>query len=144
MLGNDQYGDCVAVGWANLRRLISAILTPSSVDYPDMGEVEQLYATQNPGFPSTDNGMDMQTMLEYIHTNGGPDGVKPIAFAQVNVKNRAEIQAALAIFGGGLAGINVQNHNMTEFDNGQAWTYDPNDQADGGHCVMTGGYNENR
>ena len=22
MLGNDQYGDCVAVGWANLRRLI--------------------------------------------------------------------------------------------------------------------------
>ena len=50
MLGNDQYGDCVAVTWANLRRLVTALLTGNPV-YPDLAQVEALYKTQNPEFP---------------------------------------------------------------------------------------------
>jgi hypothetical protein len=68
MLGNDQYGDCVAVTWANFRRLVSTVLgTPN---YPPYGQVIQFYETQNPNFPFEDNGMDIQTAIEYLISNG--------------------------------------------------------------------------
>src|SRR6266566_4719035 len=75
MLGNDQYGDCVAVTWANQRRLMTALLGGKE-SYPALADVEQVYKTQNPHFPSDDNGMDIQTCLEYLHATGGPDGAK--------------------------------------------------------------------
>ena len=77
MLGNDQYGDCACVGWSNIRRFVTALLGGNE-NYPGLNEVLQLYKTQNPGFPDEDNGMDMQTMLEYLNKKGGPDGVKQI------------------------------------------------------------------
>ncbi len=68
MLGNDQYGDCVAVGWANIRRLYTAFLTAEG--YPSEQMVYEVYKTQNPNFPYEDNGMVIQTMLEYLNKNG--------------------------------------------------------------------------
>ena len=48
MLGNDTYGDCVAVTWANMRRMFTGAL---SVEYyPTLNQVYQLYRTQNPNF----------------------------------------------------------------------------------------------
>ena len=55
MLDNDQYGTCVAVTWANARRLVTTTLTPKGY-YPGLDEVIALYKTQNPGFPAEDNG----------------------------------------------------------------------------------------
>ena len=49
MLGNDQYGDCVAVTWAKPARLVTAVL--STEYYPSLAQVYAFYATQNPGFP---------------------------------------------------------------------------------------------
>jgi hypothetical protein len=138
MLGNDQYGDCVAVTWANMRRLVSAVLAEEN--YPGMDQVIALYKTQNPNFPTQDDGMDIQTCLEYLHHNGGPDGTKVIAFARVNYSNLEEVKAALAIFGCLWLGINVQQANMTEFHRGQPWDYIPGSANDGGHSVIGGGY----
>ena len=139
MLGNDQYGDCVAVTWANVRRLVTSTLT-SHGSYPGLDEVIALYKTQNPGFPAQDDGMDIQTALEYLAKTGGPDGVKAVAFAQVDHGNADEVKAAIAIFGSVWTGINVLNVNMTEFDSGQPWDYNPASPVDGGHSVVTGGY----
>ena len=44
-----------------------------------MASAEALYKTQNPDFPDEDNGMDIQTCLEYLVKHGGPDGVKALA-----------------------------------------------------------------
>ena len=133
MLGNDTYGDCVAVTWANTRRLVTATL--STETYPTLDEVIAVYKTQNPGFPSEDNGMDIQTLLEYLVKTGAAVG-----FAKVDHSRVAECEAAAAIFGSIWTGVQVQTHNRQQFANGDAWTYDPTDQVEGGHSVIVGGY----
>lgn len=138
MLGNDQYGDCVAVTWANVRRLMT-----NGTTYPDLQAVETFYKTQNPAFPAEDNGMDIQTALEALHHDGGPDGVKAVAFASVDTTNLEEVKAALAIFGYVWTGVNVQSQNMADFDAGRAWDYRPADHIEGGHSIISGGYSGN-
>ena len=70
MLGNDQYGDCVGVTWSNTRRLVTAVLAVEN--YPSLDEVLALYKTQNPGFPQQDDGMDIQTCLQYLSQDRRP------------------------------------------------------------------------
>ena len=151
LLGNDVAGDCVAVTWANVRRLVTAILGAREV-YPTQDEVWAVYKTQNPKFnpngtaatngPGSkyDEGMDIQTLLEYLVKVGGPDGVKALAFAQVNPQSVEDVKAALAIFGYVWTGINVLEINQEEFADEQPWDYSRTSPDDGGHSVITGGY----
>jgi hypothetical protein len=139
MLGNDQYGDCAAVSWANSRRFITTLLGGKGI-YPSLTDVLKLYKTQNPGFPNDDNGMDMQTMLEYLNHRGGTDGVKLVAFASVDVSNLEEVKAALYIFGSLLLGIEVQAENQQDFSNGTPWDYHAGAAVEGGHAVLGGGF----
>jgi hypothetical protein len=150
MLGNDQVGDCNAVTWANLRRLVTASLATEC--YPTQEQVWTFYQTQNPGFDpagtkdtngpgsNDDQGMDIQTGLEYLHGTGGPDGVKAVAFAKVDHTNMAEVKAALAIFGGLWLGIQVLDANQDQFKEGKAWTDVAGSKIDGGHAILGGGY----
>jgi hypothetical protein len=139
MLGNDQYGDCAWVAWANSRRFVTALLGGAE-KYPTLKQVLEGYKTQNPLFPREDNGTDMQTMLEYLNHFGGPDGVKLTAFASVDTHNREEVKAAIHIFGSDLLGIEVQNANQIDFQNGQPWDYHPGQPIEGMHAVFAGGY----
>jgi hypothetical protein len=150
MLGNDVAGDCNAVTWANLRRLVTATLTKE--DYPSQAQVWQFYQTQNPKFDpagssttngpgsADDQGMDIQTGLEYLHASGGPDGVKAVAFARVDHTSMAEVKAALAIFGGLWLGIQVLDANQQQFAEGKTWTDVAGSPIDGGHAILGGGY----
>ena len=141
MLGNDTYGNCVAVTWANVRRLVSFVLTGKDV-YPSQDGVDAVYRTQNPNFPDEDNGMDIQTLLEYLVKNGGPDGVKALGFAAVDYTNADEVKAAIAIFGSVWTGVNVLKVNMTQFDQGRPWDYSVASSVDGQHSVVSGGYGD--
>lgn len=150
MLGNDVAGDCNAVTWANMRRLVTATLTTEY--YPTQAQVWQFYQTQNPRFDpngtsgtngpgsSDDQGMDVQTGLEYLHANGGPDGAKVVAFAKVDHTNIDEVKAALAIFGGLWLGVQVLDTNQQQFAGGQPWTDVAGSAIDGGHAILGGGY----
>ena len=149
MLGNDVAGDCVAVTWANVRRIVTTLL--AGAWYPTQRQVWAIYQTQNPKFDPNggsatgpgseyDQGMDIQTLLEYLVETGGPDGVKACGFAQVDPSNTAEVKAAIALFGYVWTGINVLDQNQDEFSNGQPWDYSANSPVDGGHSVVTGGY----
>jgi hypothetical protein len=136
MLGNDSKGDCVAVTWANTRRLVSSTLgTPS---YPNLSQVLTFYATQNPN--GSDNGMDIQTALEDLVSAGGPDGVKALGFAAVDYTNPEEVKAAINIFGSVWTGVNVTATNQSEFGASEPWDYDPTSPVEGGHSIITGGY----
>jgi hypothetical protein len=150
MLGNDAAGDCNAVTWANMRRLVTATL--ATEHYPTQAQVWQFYQTQNPQFDptgaaqtngpgsSSDQGMDVQTGLEHLHANGGPDGVKAVAFAKVDHTKVAEVDAALAIFGSVWLGIMVLDANQQQFASGHAWTDVRGSKIDGGHAILAGGY----
>lgn len=151
MLGNNLAGDCAAVTWANVRRLVATTLTASGY-YPSQDEVWAVYKTQNPQFdPSgdpgvngpgspADGGMELQALFEYLVKNAGPDGVKAVAFAAVNPKDPGEVKAAIALFGYVWTGVTVLDVNQQEFAAGQPWNWDPSSPADGGHSVVTGGY----
>lgn len=138
MLGNDVHGDCVAVTWANVRRLVTAYL--STENYPTLNQVYTLYKTQNPNFPSDDNGMDIQQCLGYLVNNGGPDGVKALGFASVDYTNPDEVKAAIALFGSVWVGLSVTSANESEFSNNQPWNYVSGSPDVGGHSVIVGGY----
>lgn len=150
MLGNDKAGNCVAVAWANFRRLVTAFLT--SENYPTQDQVWTIYKTQNPDFDPNgdpnvngpgspaDGGMDIQILLEYLVKVGGPDGVKAVAFAKVDYTQPDELDAALAIFGGVWLGIDVTQANVAEFNANQPWDYVAGSADDGGHSVLAGGY----
>lgn len=142
MLGNDTYGDCVAVTWANTRRLVTAALGVEH--YPTMTDVVAVYKTQNPSFPSQDEGMDIQTLLEHLHAQPGPDGSQILAFAKVDHSNADEVKAAIAIFGSVWTGLDVLRANEDEFAAGQPWDYNFNSSTAGGHSVITGGYGNPR
>lgn len=151
MLGNDIAGCCVPVTWANLRRLITAVLGAREV-YPTQDQVWAVYKTQNPKFDPNgsadtngpgsqyDQGMDIQTLLEWLVKVGGPDGVKAIGFAKVDHTKPDEVKAAIAIFGSVWTGITVLDANQDEFGAGQPWNYVKGSAVDGGHSVLTGGY----
>jgi hypothetical protein len=151
MLGNDAVGDCNAVTWANFRRLVTATLTVEN--YPTQEQVWEFYKTQNPDFDpsgtastngpgsSADQGMDVQTGLEYLHATGGPDGAKAVAFAKVDHTKIVEVKAALAIFGGLWLGIQVLKANQDEFAEGKAWSDVAGSPVEGGHAILGGGYN---
>lgn len=150
-LGNQDAGDCVAVTWGNIRRLVTSTLTSHGY-YPSQAEVWDIYRTQNLGFdpagdPSVngpgspaDGGMDIQALLEFLVSTGGPDGVKAVAFAKVNHRDTAEVKAAIAIFGYLWTGVQVQQQNMDQFAAGQPWDWNPAAAVIGGHSVITGGY----
>jgi hypothetical protein len=151
MLGNDRAGDCNAVTWANTRRLVTAALTDKE-QYPDQDQVWEFYRTQNPDFDPdgsqdtdgpqspADNGMDIQTGLEYLHAHGGPDGVEAVAFARVDPTDLAEVEAAISVFGSLWLGILVLRANQAEFDAAKPWTDVSSSKIDGGHAIISGGY----
>ncbi len=143
MLKNDTYGDCVAVAMGNIRKVITTHLGEKTYD-PDDADVLAFYKTQNPNFPNDDNGMDEQTALEEMLAHGDRyyDGVKPLAFAKVDVSNVQELDAAVSIFGPSMLGIMVTYANEDQFDAGKPWDYVSSSSQAGGHATVEGGYNE--
>jgi hypothetical protein len=151
MLGNDRAGDCVSVTWANDRRLVSTLLAGQE-SYPTQDMVWQVYRTQNKDFDpngdeqtngpgsNADQGMFIQELLNYLVKNGGPDGVKPLAFAKVNHHDLDQVRAALAIFGSLWVGVTVTNANEQQFARSRPWDYVSGSPELGGHAIMAAGY----
>lgn len=146
LYGNDQYGDCGPVSVANFVRLVSAGLTGSET-IPSLNDVFDLYRRSgNPNFnPETgegDEGVDMQTMLEALHSGGIGDGaggtIKAIAFAKVSVNTDAELDAAVAIFGGNLWGVTLETSQQAQTNtHPPQWDHHPSGVW-GGHAVLNG------
>lgn len=150
MLWNDSWGDCVVVTWASIRRIITSLYATEHYTV-DEASILGLYRTQNPGFdpnsaahgPGSDDdgGMDIQTLLELLVKQGGPDGVKALAFAKVDHSNIDEMKAALAIFKTVWLGVVVTGDDEQEFPD-RPWTR--TGQALGGHSIVATGYTPHR
>lgn len=138
---NSEFGDCGPTSVANDRKLVTRYLT-SAEQSPSQDDVFDLYRRSgNPGFdPATDaddNGVDMQTMLEAVHS-GGIGGRKCVAFAKVDHTNLDEVRAAIDLFGSLLLGVNLQLAQQDQTNTG-VWDYAPSGEW-GGHAVLAGRY----
>lgn len=143
-------GDCNAVTWANQRRLVTAKLGRKEV-YPKLEQVIQFYKTQNPTFDvnggstngpgsSSDKGMILQDGLNYLWRNGGPDGVKPFAFARVDPKNLQAVHQAISIFGSLWIGFHTYPSTVKQWQEGRPFSVPAGEAQKGGHAVIVGGY----
>lgn len=138
--GNDRYGDCGPVSVANDRALTSLVLGGVEM-YPTLTDTLDLYRRSgNPGFPSQDEGVVLQTMLEEVNKVGiAYQGklVKCVAFAKVNVNDLEEVRAAISIFGGLILGVDLKVAQQSQ----RIWDYAPRSAEWGGHAVYATDYN---
>lgn len=139
--GNADYGDCGPVSVGNNYKLVTLYLDGVEVSVT-LDDVFDLYRRSgNPKFdPKTgadDNGVDMQTMLEALHS-GGIGGYKPVAFGQVKVNTVEDLMDVIAVFGSALLGITLDTSQQSQTDAG-LWDYKKS-SIWGGHAVNSGRY----
>lgn len=129
---NDQYGDCVVAAWDHFQMVVEKLLTGSASPFT-ASELIDFYKTQNPGFPNQDDGMVIQTFLEYLVKN---DYI--LGFAAVDVMNEEELKAAIYLGLSVVIGVDLDVAQQSQV----IWDYKKSAEW-GGHCVNWVGYSGN-
>jgi len=148
--GNNQFSTCGPTSVANYITSVYKYLTGLNVTVAD----EHIYALYrlagnplfNPVTGAGDNGVDMNVLMDAWIAHGiwatNPNGslfhVRPLAAASVNANDLPVVQAATALFGGVLFGMNMKDAQQTQ----QIWTPVPGSPEWGGHAVFGGAYTE--
>jgi hypothetical protein len=142
---NDQLGDCVIAGGyhvvgtltGNAGDLFTATTSQIIADYSAIGGYI-------PGDPSTDNGCDEQTALNYWAQTGFRDGTKLLGWLAVDATNQTEVQTALYLFENIYYGMELPDAwlgaNIPRAS-GFVWDVAGPPDPQNGHCVCGVGYN---
>lgn len=143
MYGNDRYGVCGPTSVANQRKQVTRYLLGEERP-PSIEDVFGLYrAAGNPTFDPTsgagDDGVVMADMLSAL-LHEGIAGTKPLAYAQVDVKNVDEVRAAIGLFGSVLFGVDLDVAQEQQLREQQPWDYVRRSAEWGGHAVLAGAY----
>jgi hypothetical protein len=95
-----------------------------------------------PGDPSTDQGADEETVLDYLSSTGFPDGTKLSGYLQLDGTNQIEVQQAMDLFETLYFGVDLPDAwlNPGPQANGFVWDVGQPDQNNG-HCFVGVGYN---
>ena len=139
---NNSLGDCTCAGMANAVQLATANAS-TEISLPDadvLTAYEQACGYVN-GVPSTDQGGDELTVLNYWKNTGiGATPHKISAFVHVNLLNQAEVIQALALFGFLYTGVALPVSAQKQV--GWLWDVDTTPAGApgswGGHCVVIG------
>jgi hypothetical protein len=145
---NDSEGDCVI---AELAHAIGVITGNSSNGLPLIltdNQINLLYSAIGnyvPGDPSTDNGCDIQTALNYWGVSGLlPDGSHKISgYLAVNPSDKFEIQLAIFLFENLSIGLDLPDSWISPFPSSNNFIWDVQGQPDpsNGHNILGFGYN---
>jgi len=136
---NDRLGDCV-IAW--LAHLIG-VLTGNGTGNPFLFTDDQIVALYSaiggyvPGNPSTDNGCDEWTALEYLKTTGAPAGQnQDVAAVSVDGSNPSEYLAALWLLENLMYGVELPDAWISPFPSAPGFVWDVAGDADpqNGHC----------
>lgn len=134
---NDTYGDCTIAGIIHMLQLIYAEVG-ETFEYPGDEAVKKEYFKLSNG---ADTGLVERQVLQ-TWMKEGIFGNKISAFAPVNIKNRAEMQAAIYLFGSVYLGVEMPRSAEQQFESHQPWHLDGREEEPaGGHCVVATGYN---
>lgn len=139
MMLNDSLGDCVpAAAGHSIEQWTTYGGSPFTPADPAILKAYEDVGGYKPGDPSTDNGCDMLTMLNYWRQTG-VGGHKIFAFVQVNLKNLSEVREAVYSFGNLYWGVQLP----ASAQGADSWTVPDGGTAStngspgswGGHCV---------
>lgn len=141
---NDKLGDCVIAGIAHVVGVLTANAGTPFI-YTDQ-QIIALYSAIGgyvPGDPSTDQGCDEQTALNYWENNGAPAGEHKIAgWLRVNAADPTEYRTALWLFENLYFGLELPDAWINPMPEASGFVWDaagPPD-ANNGHCVAGVGY----
>jgi hypothetical protein len=138
MFGNDALGDCVIAG-ANHIFGVETGNAGNCVVTPEAQIVKEYSAIGGyvPGDPSTDQGCDLVTALNYYVKSG-----QLLAWLAVDGANFAEVQAALWLFENLYFGMELPDAWVNPMPSGPGFTWGVAGPQDGnnGHCVPGAAY----
>jgi hypothetical protein len=144
VLLNDQLGDCTCAGAGHTQALLTG--NAGSVATPTSGQVLALYEAVSgyqPGSPSTDTGADENTVLEYLCSNGFPDGTKLSSYLALDATNATQVKQAAFLFENLYFGIELPDAWVSPFPSSDGFVWDVGQpDPDNGHCVVSVGYND--
>jgi hypothetical protein len=140
---NDVLGDCVVAGAyhvvgvesGNAGDLFTATDAQILADYSAIGGYV-------PGQPSTDQGCDEQTALNYWTSTGFANGTKLLGYLAVDPSNLPEVQAACWLFENLYFGVELPNAWINPFPSSSGFTWDAAGEPvpENGHCFIGAGY----
>jgi hypothetical protein len=143
---NDTLGDCVIAGLAHVVGVLTGNAGTKPFIYSN-SEIIALYSAIGgyvPGNPSTDQGCDEQTALNYWENNGAPAGSshKIAGWLSVNAADPSEYRTALWLFENLYFGFELPDAWVSPMPSSPGFVWDaagpPN--PDNGHCVAGVGY----
>jgi hypothetical protein len=146
MLLNDVEGDCTCAGAGHMIQEWTAYAGNECVPTDD--QIQAVYEAVGgyvPGDPTTDNGCNMQDVLNYWR-NTGIAGHKIAAYVSVDYTNLTEVKQAIALFGNVYLGVNLP----VSVQGAASWELpepdDPNGVPGswGGHCITSPKYDADK
>lgn len=141
---NDQLGDCVIAGYCHIRGVTSANSGGPEVLFSSSDIIKMYSAIGGyvPGNPSTDQGCDEQTALNYWTQHGGTDGSKLLGWLALDATNPTEYRTALWLFENLYFGIELPDAWINPMPSGPGFTWGVAGAPDphNGHCIMGMGY----
>lgn len=143
MYDNDTLGDCIIAMMAHMLDQWSYLTTGKVIGFTDAQIIEMYSAIGGyvPGDPSTDNGCDMLTAMNYWR-NTGFCGYKIEGYVEANPMSPVEFARAIDLFGNTAIGIELPTAIQTLSN----WPAPPNLNGDwapgswGGHAIPASAY----
>lgn len=144
VFGNDSVGDCAEAAALHFLMLWTANAGTEFVPRDPQDGIAAYTAITgyNPEQPSTDQGTDLLSLLNFWRSTGIL-GHKIYAYAEVDPSSGAHVRAAVQLFGGLYIGVQLPQSAMDATQNGQAWTNITDTNIIGGHCILVVAYCQN-
>jgi hypothetical protein len=143
---NDSLGDCVIAGGYHV---VGVETGNADGGTPFIATDAQILADYGaiggyvPGDPSTDQGCDEETALNYWTQTGFANGTKLHGFMAVDATNQVEVQQAMFLFENLYFGFELPDSWISPFPSASGFVWDVGTpDPENGHCIMGVGYND--
>jgi hypothetical protein len=140
---NDAEGDCVIAGYYHAK----GVLTGNATGTPFIATDAQINGDYGAiggyvvGDPSTDNGCDMVTAIQYWMATGDQGGTKLAGAVSLDATNVPLMQLALFLFSNLYLGFEIPDSGINPFPSaGDVWNLTGAPDPSNGHCIESVGY----
>jgi len=141
--GNDSVGDCVLAEEAHFIGVVTGNAgTLYSYTAAQTLAAYSAITGYNPADPSTDQGTDPITCLNYFCKTPYADGTALAGYAEVDMTNQKEVEFAISAFGNLKLWAALPDKWVNPFPSSNGFVWDvasPNPEQ--GHCFGSGSYN---
>jgi hypothetical protein len=145
IMGNDQYGDCVFASANHVQGVVTG--NAGALVQATLAQILGQYSAVtgfNPNDPSTDQGTDEVTALNWFCANGFANGVKPLGWVYVDAANAEEVKQAIYLFEHMIFCAGLPDAWVNPMPSGDGFTWGsgtPN--PSNGHSFMSFGFDAN-